>query len=518
MADLFGYEIKKKKEATKAQSFVAPSDDEGTYDIAGGAGFFGSYIAYDKQPRNDYELIRKYRQTSENIECDRAIEDICSEAITAADEIEVSVVVNLDFVDLSEGIKNKVIDEFKELLRLLEWRKKGHDIFKRWYIDGRIYFHKLVDEKSPRKGITEVRYIDPKYIKKVREIQKAKAGGNVNAPTIIKDVKEWFVYNEIGVYPTFTGDQTGGGSGGIRISPDAIVYCTSGIHNPSTNQVYGFLQKAIKPTNQLRMIEDSVVIYRVARAPERRIFYIDVGNLPKPKAEQYLKDVMTRYRNKLVYDSNSGEIRDDRNQMSMLEDFWLPRREGGRGTEISTLGGGQNLGELEDIKYFQSKLYQSLNIPVSRLESEGGFNLGRSTEIIRDEVKFTKFIQRLRKRFAEIFQDLLKTQLILKGIMTDEDWNKIKENVIYDFMDDNHFAELRDLEITEARMNSLQLMEAYIGQFYSKDYIRRYVLRQTETEMEEIDKQIEDEKKDEDDELGGAPVGQDPEYGQVPMT
>ncbi|HIM82563.1 MAG TPA: portal protein, partial [Nitrososphaerales archaeon] len=391
MAELFGYEIKKKSESSGAKSFVAPSDEEGTLDIAGGAGFFGSFISYDKSAKNDYELIRKYRQTAENLECDRAIEDIISEAITAADETEISVIVNLDWVDLSLGIKNKITSEFRDILKLLNWRKQGHNIFKRWYIDGRIFYHKLVDEKSPRKGITEVRYIDPKYIKKIREIKKGK---KADGATIVQDTKEWYVYNESGVYPVYAGGVQPQG-GGLKIAPDAIAYVTSGIYNPTTNQVYGFLQKAIKPTNQLRMIEDAVVIYRVSRAPERRIFYIDVGNLPKPKAEAYLKDVMTRYRNKLVYDSSTGEVRDDRNQMSMLEDFWLPRREGGRGTEITTLGGGQNLGELEDVKYFQNKLYQSLNIPVSRLESESGFNLGRSTEIIRDEVKFTKFIQRL---------------------------------------------------------------------------------------------------------------------------
>ena len=289
---------------------------------------------------------------------------------------------------------------------------------------------------------------------------------------------------------------SGQGGEGIRISPDAIVYVTSGIYNPTTNQVYGHLQKAIKPTNQLRMIEDSVVIYRISRAPERRIFYIDVGNLPKPKAEAYLKDVMTRYRNKLVYDASTGEVKDDRNQMSMLEDFWLPRREGGRGTEITTLGGGQNLGELEDVKYFQKKLYKSLNIPISRLEDAGGgFNLGRSTEITRDEIKFSKFIQRLRKKFGELFQDLLKTQMILKGIITDEDWTNIKEYIIYDFQDDNHFQELKDMEILKERIDALNNVNEFVGTYYSVEYIRRYILRQSDTEIDEIDKQIADEKK-----------------------
>ena len=492
MAELFGYEIKRKKESDKAKSFVAPSDEEGTLDIAGGAGFFGQYLSYDKAARNEYDLIRKYRTTAENPECDQAIEDIINEAVTA-DELDISVKMNLDWVPLSMGIKKKMVAEFDDVLTLLQWKKKGHDIFRRWYVDGRIFYHKLVDEASPRKGITEVRYIDPKFIKKVREVNKVK---QPNQPALVKQVKEWFLYNETGVYPVMGTSTSGQGGEGIRISPDAIVYVTSGIYNPTTNQVYGHLQKAIKPTNQLRMIEDSVVIYRISRAPERRIFYIDVGNLPKPKAEAYLKDVMTRYRNKLVYDASTGEVKDDRNQMSMLEDFWLPRREGGRGTEITTLGGGQNLGELEDVKYFQKKLYKSLNIPISRLEDAGGgFNLGRSTEITRDEIKFSKFIQRLRKKFGELFQDLLKTQMILKGIITDEDWKSIKEYIIYDFQDDNHFQELKDMEILKERIDALNNVNEFVGTYYSVEYIRRYILRQSDTEIEEIDKQIEDEKK-----------------------
>ena len=492
MAELFGYEIKRKKEAAKAKSFVAPSDEEGTLDIAGGAGFFGQYLSYDKAARNEYDLIRKYRTTAENPECDQAIEDIINESVIA-DELDVSVKLNLDWVPLSMGIKKKMVEEFNDVLTLLQWKKKGHDIFRRWYVDGRIFYHKLVDESSLRKGITEVRYIDPKFIKKIREVNKTK---QPNQPALVKQVKEWFLYNETGVYPVVGTSTSGQGGEGIRISPDAIAYVTSGIYNATTNQVYGHLQKAIKPTNQLRMIEDSVVIYRISRAPERRIFYIDVGNLPKPKAEAYLKDVMARYRNKVVYDASTGEVKDDRNQMSMLEDFWLPRREGGRGTEITTLGGGQNLGELEDVKYFQKKLYKSLNIPISRLEDAGGgFNLGRSTEITRDEIKFSKFIGRLRKKFAELFQDLLKTQLILKGIITEEDWTKIREFIIYDFQDDNHFSELKDMEILKERIDALNSVNEFVGTYYSVEYIRRYILRQSDTEIEEIDKQIEDEKK-----------------------
>ena len=514
MAELFGWEVKK-KESDKAKSFVAPSDQEGTLDIAGGAGFFGQYLSYDKAARNEFDLIRKYRTTAENPECDQAIEDIINEAITA-DETDISVKVNLDWVPVSESIRRKMVEEFDDVLTLLQWKKKGHDIFRRWYIDGRIYYHKLIDEGSKRKGITEVRYIDPKFIKKVREVEKSRP--NPNSPQLVKQVKEWFLYNESGVYPVFGAATSSGGGEGIKISPDAIVYVTSGIYNPTTNQVYGHLQKAIKPTNQLRMIEDSVVIYRISRAPERRIFYIDVGNLPKPKAEAYLKDVMTRYRNKLVYDANTGEVKDDRNQMSMLEDFWLPRREGGRGTEITTLGGGQNLGELEDVKYFQKRLYKSLNIPISRLESEGGFNLGRSTEISRDEIKFTKFIQRLRKKFSELFQDLLKTQLILKGIITLEDWDKIREFIIYDFRDDNHFFEIKDLEILGSRLESLQAVNEYVGVYYSVEYIRRYILQQSDSEIEEIDKQIEAEKREGVmDKDAGTPPGEPPGGGFAAM-
>ena len=518
MAELFGWEVKK-KESDKAKSFVAPSDEEGTLDIAGGAGFFGQYLSYDKSARNDYELVRKYRQTSENPECDQAIEDIINEAITA-DETDISVAVNLDWVPLSMSIKKKMDEEFKEVLTLLQWKKKGHDIFRRWYIDGRIFFHKLIDEKSPRKGITEVRFIDPKFIKKIREIEKDKVQGGIE---IVKSVKEWYVYNEAGVYPALPaiGGTANMQAQGLRISPDAVAYVPSGLYNPTTNQVYSLLQKAIKPTNQLRMIEDAVVIYRISRAPERRIFYIDVGNLPKPKAEAYMKDVMSRYRNKIVYDSNTGEIMDDRNQMSMMEDFWLPRREGGRGTDVSTLSGGQNLGELEDIKYFQKKLYKSLNIPISRLESEGGFNMGKSTEITRDEIKFSKFIQRLRKKFAELFQDMLKTQLLLKGIMTDEDWNHVKEFIVYDFKDDNHFQELKEIEILNERLAALQAVNDYVGTYYSVEYVRRYVLRQSDTEIEEIDKQIEQEKKDDvmDDDAGldpGRPIGSNMPEPEMP--
>ena len=498
MAELFGYELKK-KEAAKAKSFVAPSDEEGTLDIAGGAGFFSQYVNLDKVAKNDWDLIRKYRTTSEAPECDQAIEDIINEAVTA-DETDTSVKLDLDLVPMSASIKKKIILEFQEILRLLDWKYKGHDIFRRWYIDGRIFYHKLVDEKQSRKGIAEVRYIDPKFIKKVRVIEKGKDVGKENANEIdlVQKTQEFFIFNDAGVYPgmtSFNGPSVKNAQG-LKIAPDAITYVTSGIYNPTTKQVYGYLQKAIKPTNQLSMMEDALVIYRISRAPERRIFYIDVGNLPKPKAEAYLKDVMSRYRNKVVYDGSTGEVKDDRNQMSMLEDFWLPRREGGRGTEITTLPGGQNLGEMQDVTYFQEKLYRSLNIPVSRLMTDSGFNMGRASEITRDEIKFTKFIQRLRKRFSGLFADLLKTQLVLKGILTVEDWEEIRESIIYDFNDDNHFYEMKEGELLKDRVEQLAGVSDYIGTYFSIEWIRKNILHQTQLEMDEIDRQIDDERKE----------------------
>ena len=495
MAELFGYEIKRKKEAAKGESFVAPSDEEGTLDIAGGAGFFSQYVNLDKAAKNDWDLIRKYRTTSEAPECDQAIEDIINESVTA-DETDLSVKIDLDMVELSTSIKKKISAEFDEVLRLLEWKHRGHDIFRRWYIDGRLFYHKMVDQKQSRKGITELRYIDPKFIKKVRVVEKDKGEGAGNGVELVKRVQEFYLYNETGVYPGVVGVSGQGKSAaqGLKVSPDSVAYATSGIFNPTTKQVYGYLHKAIKPVNQLRMMEDATVIYRISRAPERRIFYIDVGNLPKPKAEAYLKDVMSRYRNKVVYDGNTGEVKDDRNQMSMLEDFWLPRREGGRGTEITTLPGGQNLGEMEDVKYFQEKLYKSLNIPISRLQSDSGFNMGRSAEITRDEIKFTKFIQRLRKRFSILFQDILKTQCVLKGIITPEDWDTIKERIIYDFNDDNHFFELKDAELLESRINQLNSVSEYVGTYYSVEWIRKNILKQSELEMQQIDAQIQKEK------------------------
>ena len=488
MAELFGVSIKRAK-SNKASSFVAPQVDDGAYDVSSYAGFFGQHYGAEAAPKHDFDLVKKYRAAAEHPEADGAIEDIVNEAIISNDG-QPSVSISLDYVELSDPIKKKIQLEFAHILRMLHWQDKSHDLFKRWYIDGRLYFHKLVKDDSPKDGIVELRYVDPRNIRKVREVEKALTPGQNE---LVKGVKEYFLYNEDGIYPVYTISQKA--TQGLTISVDAITYVTSGLYEPTTNQVYSHLHKAIKPVNQLRMIEDAIVIYRISRAPERRIFYIDVGNLPKAKAEAYLKDIMNRYRNKMVYDATSGEVKDDRSKMSMLEDFWLPRREGGRGTEITTLPGGQNLGELEDIKYFQDKLYRSLNVPISRLESDSGFNMGRSTEITRDEVKFTKFVGKLRKKFALIFHDILKTQLILKGVITPEDWDKLKEDISYDFLEDNHFSELKDLEILGERLDHMDRIQDYIGKYYSHEWVRRNVLRQSDREVKELDAQIESEKE-----------------------
>ena len=493
MAELFGFTIKRAG-SDKTKSFVAPSSDDGSLDIGTAAGFFGQSFGAEATPKNDFDLVKKYRQASEHPECDQAIEDIINEAIISHED-QPSVSVSLNYVTFSDPIKKKIQDEFQLILQMLHWNNKSHEIFRRWYIDGRIYFHKMVDTDATKKGVLELRYIDPRNIKKVRVVEKGKAKDTQGGipQEIVKKVDEFYLYNEDGIYPGFSGQRPAGQ--GMKISPDSISYITSGQYEPTSNQVYSHLHKAIKPVNQLRMIEDAIVIYRISRAPERRIFYIDVGNLPKQKAEQYLKDIMNRYRNKMVYDASSGEIRDDRNRMSMLEDFWLPRREGGRGTEITTLPGGQNLGELEDIKYFQNKLYRSLNIPISRLEADTGFNMGRSAEITRDEVKFTKFVQKLRKKFSTLFHDILKTQLILKGIIAPEDWENNKEKISYNWLQDNHFSELKDLEILGEKIDITDRLTDYIGTYYSHDWVRRNILGQSETEIEELDAQIEAEKE-----------------------
>ena len=495
MADLFGFSItRKKQQADPKQSFTQPQADDGTQTIAAG-GYFGQYLDMEGTAKNEQDLIRRYREISLHPECDMAIEDIINEAVVS-NEMKEAVKLNLENLPYGKDVRRKIENEFSEVLRLLNFSTKGHDIFRRWYVDGRVYYHKVIDREETSRGITELRYIDPRKIKKIREVRKKRP--DVSTPhglTVVDEYEEYFMYNEKGVTNTT--------SGGIKIAVDAIAFVPSGLIDQNKNQVLSYLHKAIKPTNQLRMIEDSAVIYRIARAPERRIFKIDVGNLPKVKAEQYLRDVMARYRNKLVYDANTGEIRDDRNYMSMLEDFWLPSREGGRGTSIDTLPGGQNLGEIQDIEYFRAKLYRSLNVPVSRLEGSQGFNLGRSTEITRDELKFTKFVQRLRKKFTELFNDILKTQLVLKKVIAEEDWHIVKENLAYDFLQDGHFAELKDSELLLERLRLANEMRDYVGKYFSVEYVRKNVLKQNEREIEDIDNQI---KKEIDDGIISAPT------------
>ena len=490
MANLLGFQITRNntdlgKPAEAKQAFTVSSPDDGTTTISAG-GHFGQYMDMEVTAKNDIDLIKRYREIAQHPECDMAIEDIINEVIVS-DERDASVSVSLDKLMISDNIKMKVRDEFDEVLRLLNFDEKGHDIFRRWYVDGRIYFHKVIDPKSPRKGLTEIRYIDPRKIKKVREVTK-KRDTQGKGVEMIEATAEWFVYNEKGISAANT-------NSGLKISADSITYVTSGVIDQTKNMVMGHLHKAIKPTNQLRMIEDAVVIYRIVRAPERRIFYVDVGNLPKVKAESYLRDVMARYRNKLVYDASTGEVRDDRKHMSMLEDFWLPRREGAKGTEVQTLSGGQNLGEITDVEYFQKKLYQSLNVPMSRLDADNGFNMGRAAEITRDELKFTKFVQRLRKRFTSVFNDILKTQLVLKGIITIEDWVNIKEHIQYSFLKDGYFAELKNAEILRERISLAQEVSPYVGKYYSVEFVRKNILQQSDEDIIEIDRQIASEIK-----------------------
>ena len=481
--ELFGFKIERaKKVPDPQQAFTPPVADDGTSVVTAG-GFFGQYLDQEGTAKSEADLIQRYREVSLHPECDMAVEDIINEAIVADETIK-SVRINVDNIGFSDDVKLKMSQEFDEILNLLAFNTKGHDIFRRWYVDGRVYYHKVIDRKSPRKGITELRYIDPMKIKKVREIQKNRAA-SAKGIDIIEDFEEYYIYNPKGI------DNTN--ATGARVAVDSIAYCPSGIIDQTKNLVLSYLHKAIKPVNQLRMIEDAVVIYRIARAPERRIFKIDVGNLPKVKAEQYLKDVMNRYRNKLVYDASTGEIRDDRNYMSMLEDFWLPSREGGRGTDITTLPGGNNLGEIADIEYFQRKLYRSLNVPVSRLEPSSGFALGRAQEITRDELKFTKFVQRLRKKFTELFNDLLQTQLILKGVLTIEDWETMVDYINYDYLKDGHFSELKDSEMLTERIRLCQEVQQYVGKYFSADYVRRHILKQSTLDIKEQDNQIKDE-------------------------
>jgi hypothetical protein len=524
MAKLFGFSIEDNDKISPSIVSPVPQNDEDGVDYYLTSGFFGSYVDIEGVYRTEFDLIKRYREMALHPEVDSAIEDIVNEAIVS-DQNDSPVQIELSNLNASDSLKKKIREEFKSILELMDFDRKCHEIYRNWYVDGRLFYHKVIDLKKPQEGIQELRYIDSLKIRYVRQ-QKISKKDQPNAYTknddnpmdyIFPEIEEYFIYNPKGNFQNSTGlsDLSGGiASRGIKMSKDSITYCTSGLVDRNKNTILSYLHKAIKSLNQLRMIEDSLVIYRLSRAPERRIFYIDVGNLPKVKAEQYLRDVMMRYRNKLVYDASTGEIRDDKKFMSMLEDFWLPRREGGRGTEISTLPGGQNLGEITDIEYFKQKLYRALNVPPSRMDGEGGFNLGRSSEILRDELKFTKFVGRLRKRFSGVFYDLLRTQLILKNIITPEDWKEMSEHIQFDFLYDNHFSELKDAELLTERLNIAATAEPYIGKYFSQDYVRRNILKQTDEEIIEQDKLI--KKEIEDGVIPDPNMPVDPETG-MPM-
>lgn len=484
---LFGFEITRrgaKKDANQLpeptqKQFSLPDNQDGAVTIQSGA-YYGHYVDLDGIVRNEIELITRYREMAIQPELEGAIDDIVNEAIVHDDSGR-AVEINLDELDQPESVKEKIRAEFEFMLRLLDFGNMGHEIFRRWYIDGRLFYHVVIDTAQVGKGIQEIRYIDPRRIRKIREIQKKK--DTQTGMDIIHKQNEYYLYNERGIIGAHS-------NLGSKIAVDAIVNVNSGLMDAKRAMVLSYLHKAIKPLNQLRMIEDATVIYRLSRAPERRVFYIDVGNMPTIKAEQYLKDIMTNYRNKLVYDSNTGEIKDDRKHMSMLEDFWLPRREGNKGTEITTLPAGQNLGQMEDVKYFEKKLMKALGVPVSRLEQNQGFSLGRTTEITRDELKFTKFIQRLRGKFSTLFDDIMRVQLSLKKICNVEEWDKFKEDIWYDFKKDNNFNELKEAELMMSRVSILQLIDPFVGRYYSQEWVRKNVLHQTEDEMEEINTQM----------------------------
>ena len=483
--NIFGFNITREKPPETEKSFVAPSDEGGVESIRAG-GYYGTYLDLEGVANNEAELIKRYRDISMMADVDTAIQDIIDDAIAnQSDEDPVTLVT--DKLSVSDSVKEQIQDEFENLTEMLDFKNRSHDYFRRWYVDGRLYFHKVIDTANPKKGIRDIRYIDPRKITKIKEVKKEK---NEQGVQFVKSVEEFYIFNDKGLasrpgqYKAETNDSA------LKITKDAITYVPSGLVDQDKNSSLSYLHKAIRPANQLRMMENAVVIYRITRAPERRIFYVDVGNLPSNKAEQYLKDIMDRYRNKLVYDANTGEVRDDKKFMSMLEDFWLPRREGSSGTSIDTLPAGQNLGQIEDVEYFQKKLYQSLNIPVSRLEQQAGLNFGRSAEINRDELKFSKFVSRLRRKFGVMFDDLLKTQLILKNIITEEDWIDIKDDLMYDFAQDAYYTESKNQELLRSRVEVLNGMSSYIGTLFSKTYVQKKVLMLTDEEIESIEKDL----------------------------
>ena len=480
--EIFGINLTKKKATQKAvvASVVPPSLEDGSA-LVSAANYYGLSVDLDGGIKNENDLIRKYREISQYPDCDSAIEDIVNEAIVTSDTGQ-TVDIVLDGTKVSDGIKNKIRDEFDTVLSLLRFNDRGHDIFRTWYIDGRIYYNIMLDENNKKSGITELRMIDPQKIRRVKVVKSSRSPKGVELSSI---QEEYYLYNDKGLTTQTTQ--------GVRMSLDSVAYSHSGIIDGNTNVVMGYLHKAIKPTNQLKMIEDSLVIYRVSRAPERRIFYIDVGNLPKLKAEQYVQDIMNKFRNKLVYDAVTGEVKTDKKNLSMMEDFWMPRREGGKGTEITTLDGAQNLGQIEDINYFQNKLFQALNVPMSRLKPDTGFSLGRSSEITRDEIKFSKFINRLRNKFSSIFNEILRIQLVAKGIIREDEWDEFAASIRYDFNQDNHFQEMKDSEILQNRLQTLQLLDPYVGKYFSVEWVQKTVLIQSEKDIKEIAAQIKKE-------------------------
>jgi hypothetical protein len=506
---LFGFTIARNKEQDEdavQPSFTPPSSDDGALTITSAA-YYGTYVDLDGTAKNEVELISRYREMAMQPEIESAIDDVVNEAICQDDDGKITQIV-LDDLQQPEKIKKAIKTEFQNVLRLLNYKKMAQDIFRRYYIDGRMYYHIIIDKTNPTAGIKELRYIDPRKLRKVREVKKQK--DERTGADIMNVVNEYYIYND----KVVSGTSSSYGPVGVRITPDSIVSVVSGLMDSRRAVVLSYLHKAIKPLNQLRMIEDATVIYRISRAPERRIFYIDVGNLPKLKAEQYLRDIMVKYKNKLVYDANTGEIRDDRKFLSMMEDFWLPRREGGKGTEITTLPGGQNLGELEDVKYFQKKLYGSLNVPVSRLEPNQGFSIGRVAEVTRDELKFAKFVDRMRNKFSDVFNQVLRVQCVLKGICTDEEWDEFKENIYYDYIKDNNFSELKEAELMTNRLELLSAVDPYTGRYFSQKWIQQNVLRLTDDDIEEMQSEIDKEKE----EGLGLPVGVTNDIAQQQMA
>jgi hypothetical protein len=479
---LFGFEIRKKELQQEVASVVSPSVEDGSTVVATAGAYYGMVMDIEGIVKNENDLIRRYREVAQYADTDAAIEDIVNEAIISEDG---SIKLNLDDVKVSEAIKKKMQDEFVNVLRLFKFSDRGHDIFRSWYIDGRLYYHILLDEKNPKAGIAELRYVDPRKIRRIKNVEKGKTPTGVD---ITKVVEEYYLYNDKGITESTTQ--------GVKLTLDSVIFAPSGLLDANTGMMMSHLHKAIKPVNQLKMIEDAVVIYRISRAPERRVFYVDVGNLPKLKAEQYVNDIMNKFRNKVVYDATTGEVRDDRKHLSMMEDFWMPRREGGKGTEITTLPGGQNLGDIQDIQYFQQKLYQALNVPLSRLQQQQGFSLGRSTEITRDEIKFSKFIARLRKRFNNLFSEALRVQLVAKNIIRAEEWEDLRQDMEFVYDMDNHFAELKDNEILLQRIQMLQQMDPYIGKYYSSSWVKKNVLQLSEDEIKEMDSEIQNDLHD----------------------